>query len=166
MKINRQQLEEGKEELFEENIDFSSYPFNDTHVRGIPFCYCQIKATEYGQTLRIIFHIKAKVTAVCSYTLEDVPLDLDFHDELEFSDMDLPDDSLIYEPNRIIDLNPHILSLIFSKIPIKVIKPGAKLPENGDGYMVKTEEDYLKEKSGKKNSAWDVLDSVEIDDND
>lgn len=166
MKLNRAYLEEGKEEIFTEKIDFSNFPFNETHVRRIPMCEATIKATDYGETLRVIFQIKAQVIAVCSYTLEDVPMDLDFTDELEFTNVDYQDDEMIYEPENIIDMDPHILSLIFARIPIKVIKPGAKLPENGNGYSVLTEEQFLAEKSGKKNSAWDILDTVKLDEDD
>lgn len=166
MKLNRVILEEGKEEVFEEEIDFSNFQFNETHVRRIPACHAKIKATDYGETLRVVFQIRATVIAVCSYTLEDVPLELDFTDELEFTSEDMDDDAMIYEPDHIIDMDPHILSLIFARIPIKVVKPGAKLPENGDGYSVMTEEDYLRERSGKKNSAWDILDTVKLDDDD
>ena len=166
MKLNRAYLEEGKEEIFTEKIDFSNFPFNETHVRRIPMCEATIKATDYGETLRVIFKIKAQVIAVCSYTLEDVPMDLDFTDELEFTNVDYQDDEMIYEPENIIDMDPHILSLIFARIPIKVIKPGAKLPENGNGYSVLTEEQFLAEKSGKKNSAWDILDTVKLDEDD
>lgn len=166
MKLNRAYLEEGKEEIFTEKIDFSNFPFNETHVRRIPMCEATIKATDYGETLRAIFQIKAQVIAVCSYTLEDVPMDLDFTDELEFTNVDYQDDEMIYEPENIIDMDPHILSLIFARIPIKVIKPGAKLPENGNGYSVLTEEQFLAEKNGKKNSAWDILDTVKLDEDD
>ena len=166
MKLNRVILEEGKEEIFEEEIDFSNFQFNETHVRRISACHAKIKATDYGETLRVVFQIRATVIAVCSYTLEDVPLELDFTDELEFTSEDMDDDAMIYEPDHIIDMDPHILSLIFARIPIKVVKPGAKLPENGDGYSVMTEEDYLRERSGKKNSAWDILDTVKLDDDD
>ncbi len=166
MKLNRAYLEEGKEEIFTEKIDFSNFPFNETHVRRIPTCEAIVKATDYGETLRVIFQIKAHVIAVCSYTLEDVPMDLEFTDELEFTNVDYQDDEMIYEPENIIDMDPHILSLIFARIPIKVIKPGAKLPENGNGYSVLTEEQFLAEKSGKKNSAWDILDTVKLDEDD
>ena len=166
MKLNRAILEEGKEEIFEEKIDFSNFPFNETHVRRIPECLVKIKATDYGQTFRVLFHIKAQVIAVCSYTLEDVPLNIEFDDELEFTSEDYQDDNMIYEPDNLIDMDPHILSLIFARIPIKVVKPGAKLPENGQGYSVMTEEEYYQEKSGKKNSVWDILDTVKLDEDD
>lgn len=166
MKINRYQLQEGKKEVFEENIDFSSYPFNDTHVRGIPSCHVKLELTDFGEILQAIFHIVADVTAVCSYTLEDVPMHIKIDDELDFSDTVMEDDSIIYEGNNIIDFDPHILSLILAKIPIKVVKKGAKLPQNGDGYSVMSEEEYFAKKANQKDSRWDILDTVKLDDSD
>ena len=163
MKVNRYQLQEGKKEIFEEDIDFSSFPFNDTHVRGIPSCHAKVELTDFGDILLAIFHIETDVTAVCSYTLEDVPLHLKFDDELEFSSENIEDDSIIFEPNNIIDFDPHILSLILARIPIKVVKKGAKLPQNGDGYRIMTEEEYEHEKANKKDSRWDILDTVKLD---
>lgn len=166
MKVNRYQLIEGKVEVFEEDIDFSTYPFNDSHVRGIPFCHVKLELTDYGEILHAIFHVKADVTGVCSYSLEDVPLHYEFEDELDFSDEVIEDDGIIYEANNIIDFDPHILSLILARVPIKIVKPGAKRPSDGEGYRILTEEEYFKEKSEKKDSRWDILDSVKLDDND
>ena len=166
MKINRAILAEGKEEIYEEDIDFSQYQFNQNHIKSVPFAHAKIKATEYGSTLRIIFYIKAKVIGVCSYTLEDVPLEYDFQDELIFTNEIEDNDELIYEKSHLIDLDPHILSLILSRVPIKIVKKGAKLPENGDSYRVLSEEDYFKEKEKKHDSRWDILDTVKLDDSD
>lgn len=166
MKINRYQLQEGKKEVLEEDIDFSRYPFNDSHVRAIPFCHVKAELTDYGEILHVIFHIKVDVTAVCSYTLEDVPLHYDFVDELDFSDTVEEDDEIIFEESNIIEFDEHILSLILARVPIKVVKPGAKLPSDGDGYRIMTEEEYYKEKAEKKDSRWDILDSVKLDDDD
>ena len=163
MKINRFQLLEGKKDIYEEDIDFSSYPFNDTYVRNIPSCHAKVELTDFGEILQAIFHIEADVTAVCSYSLEDVPLRLKFDDELEFSNEVEEDDSIVFEASNIIDLDPHILSLILARIPIKVVKQGAKLPNNGEGYSVLTEEEYEKQKANKKDSRWDILDSVKLD---
>ena len=163
MKINRFQRLEGKKEIYEEDIDFSSYPFNDTHIRNIPFCHAKVELTDFGEILQAILLIEADVTAVCSYTLEDVPIHLEFDDELEFSNSVEEDDSIVFEASNIIDLDPHILSLILARIPIKVVKQGAKLPDAGEGYTVLTEEEYEKQKANKKDSRWDVLDSVKLD---
>ena len=163
MKVNRFQLLEGKKEIYEEDIDFSSYPFNDTHIRNIPFCHAKVELTDFGEILLAVFHIKAEVIAVCSYSLEDVPLHYEFDDQLEFSSEVSEDDSIIFEASNIIDLDTHILSLILARVPIKVVKKGAKLPSNGDGYSILTEEEYEKQKANKKDSRWDILDSVKLD---
>ena len=163
MKINRVTLKENEKEVFEEDIDFSSYHFNETHVRNVEDVHCILEAYEYGTLLRAVFHIKAKVTAVCSYSLDDVVLSISCDDELYFTDEESEDDELIYEKSNIIDMDPHILSLILAKVPIKVIKQGAKPPQDGDGYRVISEEEYEKERSQKKDSRWDLLDGLDIE---
>ena len=162
MKINRVTLKENEKEVFEEDIDFSSYPFNETHVRKVEDTHCKIEAYEYGTLLRVSFHITAKVTAVCSYTLEDVILPIKVDEELYFSDEESDDDELIYEKSHIIDMDPHILSLILAKVPIKVIKEGAKPPQNGEGYRVLREDEYVKEREERKDSRWSALDDIEL----
>lgn len=166
MKINRAILQTGKTEIYEEDIDFSKNIFNENYLRGIPFAHAKIEVTEYDSTLRIIFYIKAKVIGVCSYTLEDVPLEYDFSDELIFTNNPEDSDELIYEKGNIIDLDPHILSLILARIPIKIVKKGAKLPENGDNYRIISEDEYVNEHANKKDSVWDILDNVKLDDDD
>ena len=162
MKINRATLKENEKEVFEENIDFSSYPFNETHVRKVEDVHCQIEAYEYGSLLRVMFHITAKVTAVCSYTLEDVILPIRCDDELYFTDEESDNEDLIYEKNNIIDMDPHVLSLILSKVPIKVVKKGAKPPQDGQGYRVMSEDEYVKEREERKDSRWSALDDIEL----
>ena len=46
--------------------------------------------------------------------------------------------------------------------PIKIVKKGAKIPENGKGYRVITEDDYEQEKSKKVDHRFDILDTVEF----
>ena len=62
-----------------------------------------------------------------------------------------------------IDLDPYILALILAEVPHTVTKKGAELPKSGSGYRVLSEEELLKEKSTKKNSAFDILDTIEFD---
>ena len=68
-----------------------------------------------------------------------------------------------FEPGVNINLDPHILALILAEVPHNVTKSGAKLPESGNGYRVLSEEQYLEEKKNKKNSAFDILDTIEFD---
>ncbi|MCR5505397.1 MAG: DUF177 domain-containing protein [Bacilli bacterium] len=162
MKINRATLKENEREVFEDDIDFSKYPFNETHVRKVENVHALLEVYEYGTMLRMMFHIKADVTAVCSYSLEDVPLAIKVDEELYFSDQEEDSEDLIFEKNNIIDMDPHILSLILAKVPIKVIKKGAKPPVDGNGYRVMSEDDYVKEREERKDPRWSALDDIEL----
>ena len=165
MKINRVVLKENKPETFQEEIDFSKLTLDDNHVRHINRCSVTVVATEFGDILECAIKGEADVIASCSYTLEDVPLLVKFDEKFYFSDDEsLGEDYCYYEPNPIIDLDPHILALILAEVPHNVVKSGATLPKSGDGYRVLKEEDLENERKNHKNSAFDILDSVEFDD--
>jgi len=165
MKLNRAILPENKSETFEEEVDFSKYPFDENHVKRIDSCLVKVVATEYGDVLQVKINGQAEVIASCSYTLEDVPLKVKFADSFYFSDDEEgSSEDCYFEPGVEIDLDPYILALILSEVPHNVTKSGAKLPESGKGYRVLSEEDYLNEKSKKGNNAFDVLDNIEFDD--
>lgn len=163
MKINRATLPANKDEVFEEEIDFSNQKFDENHVKRILSCSVRVVAHEYGDVLDCKISGKASVIASCSYTLEDVPLEISFRDNFYFSNEVTGSNECYFEPGVVIDLDPHILALILAEVPHTVTKSGAKLPESGNGYRVLSEEDYLEEKKHKKNSAFDVLDSIEFD---
>lgn len=162
MKIYRQYLKNLEATTFEEEVDFSSYEFDPTHIKAVPYCLTKAVVTDLGDGLLLVkLSIKAKVTGVCAYTLEDVPLEYEIKDEIYFTDkQEDEDDSCFYEEGNLIDLDPYILGIIFAEIPIKVVKPGAKLPSGGDGYSVVTEEEYLKEKSQRNKSCWGALNQL------
>lgn len=162
MKINRAILQNGVSKTFEETIDFSSVQFDPTHIRSIPLCEVKAKATDYEDILLVELHIKADVVGVCSYTLEDVPLHYEIDDEISFTDN--PEDvDNYYEKGNLIELDQYILGILLANIPIKLVKKGAKLPESGNGYRVLTEEEYEEERKHRGNSAFDILDTVEFD---
>lgn len=165
MVINRAILPLNKTETFCDSIDFSSQHFDDNHVRRIERCSVKVDATEYGDVLRLQVNGEANVIASCSYTLEDVPLEVKFKDEFFFSSEEDNSQDCYFEPSVNIDLDPHILALILSEVPHNIIKSGASLPKSGDGYRVLSEDDYLQEKKNKKNSAFDILDTIEFDEN-
>lgn len=166
MKLNRAILQENKPQTFTEEVDFSKYPFDENHVRRIDSCSVKVVATDFGDVLQVQLSGKAHVIASCSYTLEDVPVDVKFNDSFYFTDSeDNEAEDCYFEPGVEIDLDPHILALILADVPHTLTKAGAKLPKSGEGYRVMSEEDYLKEKSHKKNSAFDVLDTIDFDEN-
>ena len=45
----------------------------------------------------------------------------------------------------------------------KLVAEFSSLPKSGNGYRVLSEEDFEKERKNKKNSAFDILDTIEFD---
>lgn len=164
MKINRAILPFGKPETFDEEIDFTSLTLDDNHVRRINKCLVKVIATEFGDVLQCSISGSADVIASCSYTLDDVPLHVDFKDTLYFSSEVVGSEECYYETSNEIDLNPHILALLLAEVPHNITKSGATLPKGGNGYRVLSEEDLEKERKNKGNSAFDALDSITFDD--
>jgi len=165
MKINRQILPLEKEISLLEDIDFSTMKFDQNFLRRITFCHVEARACQYHDVLRIIVNVKANVVAVSAYSLKDVNLPLKLHDELIFSD-DENDESAFYEPDNLFVIDEYILGLILAAIPSKVVNKGEKLPSDGRGYRILSEEDFLKEKKGKTDPRWQKLDSVKMNDDD
>ena len=165
MKVNRALLKNGVPETFEEEVDFSTVELDPTHIRKISHCLVKMTATDYEEILHISLEINALVIGVCSYSLEDVELKLKINDSLDFTD-DEEDTDNYYEKDNLIDLDPYILGILLANVPVRIVKKGAKLPKDGAGYRVMSEDDYLREQSGKKDSRWDKLDSVQISEDD
>lgn len=163
MKINRATLQNGISKTFEDTVDFSTQQFDPTYIRQINSCQVKAKATDYEDLLVVEVNIKAAVIGVCSYSLEDVELNLDINDVLEFSD-DQNDEQSYYEKGNIIELDEYILGIVLANIPPRIVKKGAKLPENGKNYRVMNEEEYERKKREERSSPFDVLDSVKISD--
>ena len=163
MILNRVILPLNKTETFSEDIDFSSQTFDENHVKRITKCSVKVDATEYGDVLRVQLSGEAEVVASCSYTLDDVPMKVKFHDDFYFSSEEDNSQDCYFEPSNNVDLDPHILALILAEVPHNITKKGASLPKSGNGYRVLSEEEYLEEKKNKKNSAFDILDTIEFD---
>ncbi len=161
MKINRF-LFKDKPVAFEEDIDFSHAELDLSHIRCVDKTHVKAVGQEYDDLLVLEVEVNSDIIGVCSYTLEDVPLHLHFKDTLEFSSEIQDDESIFYEEKPIFDLDPYILGLIVSEVPMKIVKKGAKLPNSGQGYRVLSEDEYNKEQENKKDSRWSKLDDIEL----
>ena len=162
MKLNRL-LFNNKGYVLEGDIDFSNEEFDGYHLRKINSCHVYITGQEFEDLLMLDVKIESNVTGVCAYTLEDVPLDLKIHENIEISDTVEDDDVIFYEKNAVFDIDPYILSLIVANVPNKIIKKGAKLPSSGKGYRVLSEEEYNKEQENKVDPRWAALDNLDLD---
>ena len=163
MKINRALLKDGVSKTFEDSIDFSSIELNPSHIRKIVNCDVVAEAVEYDSLFYVKLHIKSLVIGVCSYSLEDVEINLNINDEITFSDNE-DDEDTYYSKDMLIDLDEYILGILLAHIPVKIVKKGAKLPKDGKGYRVLTQDEYEKEKEKEVDHRWDALDNIEIDD--
>lgn len=70
-------------------------------------------------------HIKTTLIMICSLTLNEVPVKLDFNSQLKFSVNYIDDDTHVIE-GITIDLVPYIFSEILVEKPMKVIAKGAE----------------------------------------
>ena len=156
MKLNRLTLPVGKEVIFHEDIDFSNYQGDPYHVRSIKSCHMDLSVLNYDELIVLSFNLKGEVMTTCAYTLEEIPYSYHIKETVELAGNEDDEFEII---NENIDIDEILLTLIVSNIPMKVIKKGAKLPSNGDGYEVMSEEEALKRK---KASPFDALDDLEL----
>ena len=156
MKLNRLTLPVGKEVTFHEDIDFSSYQGDPYHVRSIKSCHMDLSVLNYDELIVLSFSLKGEVMTTCAYTLEEIPYQYQIKETVELAGNEDDEFEII---NETIDIDQILITLIVSNIPMKVIKKGAKLPSNGEGYRVLSEEEALKEK---KASPFDALDDLEL----
>ena len=156
MKLNRLTLPVGKEVTFHEDIDFSGYQGDPYHVRSIKSCHMDLSVLNYDELIVLSFNLKGEVMTTCAYTLEEIPYQYQIKETVELAGNDDDEFKII---NETIDIDQILITLIVSNIPMKVIKKGAKLPSNGEGYRVLSEEEALKEK---KASPFDALDDLEL----
>ena len=156
MKLNRLTLPVGQEVVFHEDIDFSAYQGDPYHVRSIKSCHMDLSVLNYDELIVLSFSLKGEVMTTCAYTLEEIPYQYQIKETVELAGNEDDEFEII---NETIDIDQILITLIVSNIPMKVIKKGAKLPSNGEGYRVLSEEEALKEK---KASPFDALDNLEL----
>ncbi len=167
MLINRALYIEGKDEHLSDDIDFSSAKLDPNIIRSIDSCHVEVDVSRIEDIFRVNVNLKAHVTLVCAYTLEDVPYVLKGSEEFDFVDeKEDESDTLLYEKNVSINMDPYIFSLLMALVPNKVIKKGAKLPNGGEHYRVISEDTYFEEQENKVDHRWDVLDELDLPSND
>lgn len=107
--------------------------------------------------------VDADVVLECAYTLEPIDYHLHFRDVITFSDVETEDEDMMYVPGNEIELDPFIFGLLMVEIPTKIIKKGAKPPQSGEGYRVLSEKAFLSERNQKTDPRFDILDSLDFD---
>ena len=160
MTLNRY-LFQNKNTVIEDDLDFSNEKFNPNHIRKIGKTHVKITGQDYEDILVLNFEISSEVVGVCSYTLEDVPLQINAKATLSFT-YEEEDEELIHIDAPLFEVDQYILDIIISEVPIRLVKKGAKLPSSGDGYRVLSEDEYNKEQEEKTDPRWAALDDIEL----
>jgi uncharacterized protein len=165
MKINTRIIQQEKEYVLEDELDFSNLDFSSSMIiRNLNRAKVNLKYRLYEDYLYVDLLIEGEAILICSYTLEDVNYPYRYKDSLTFCfEKEFESEDVIYADNAIIDMDEYVLGIILASLPSKVVKKGARLPSDGAGYRVMSEDDYLKETANKKDSRFDVLENIEFD---
>jgi len=161
MNINLITLPMNKSVPFDEEIDFTSLEFQNLNVKKINKCNVHAIVSQYETLLRVEVTVKAELTCISAYSLKDVPYKVNVNDEIDFGEEVQENDELI--KNNILCLDEYVLTLILGSVPKRVTLKDEKLPENGNGYRVLTEKELEEERKNKHTSAFDCLDSLDLD---
>lgn len=159
MKFNKSQITPKEIKEIEENISFSSLSRPLIELKDI-----NVKASIFkdDNLINVYLKIKGVAKVECAYTLEAVDYPLDFKDSIDISEDEKNIDAY-YIPGNIVELDPIVLDLIKGEIPTRVIKKGAKLHVEGEGYRVISEDDLKKEKDNEVTSSpFDKLKDLDL----
>lgn len=164
MKFNINQLI-NKQLFLKEKIDFTDVDLSSRYsLKAINDLNAEATISMTGDLVHVTLFIEAQVLLECAYTLDIFPDTLSFEEELFFTDDEEEENEDIYfERGPMIDLDPYIIGLLLASIPLRVIKPGATLPEGNDVYEVISEDEY-NENMKKRPTPFDDLDLEEFPD--
>lgn len=164
MVINRKKL--ALNQLYKESgaVTFDKDIFlSRDDLRNVENCRVNLEYVDNGEILNATVKVEADLTLVCAYSLEDVPYHIKISDKVEFTSIEeISSGDIFYEPRGTIDLDPYIFGLILASIPMKVIKKGAKPPEDTDCFRFLDEDELEEERKDEKQSPFDVLKDLDI----
>lgn len=133
---------------------------------AIKKCFGNIEITKYRKLIRMNIDLDVVVNLECSYTLEPFDHELNIHEEVVIGDTFDPNSEAIIVEGDAIDLERILYAIISSSLPLKPVKPGAKLPKGGEGYRVLNDEQLAKDRSISGDSRFAKLDDFNLEDDD
>jgi uncharacterized metal-binding protein YceD (DUF177 family) len=158
MIIKRSSILPNQPTLLDEDEAFSSSYFEDSYpIKDILSCHLKGQIAKTKTYLVADLSIEAKVVLLDSYTNEPFTQKVKLEETVDLLEQeDEEGEGYIVEGNEI-DLSELCLKMIRTSLPIKVLKPGSKLPKSGQGFRVLSEEEVQKEKADSYNPAFDAL---------
>lgn len=150
-----------KEFLF----DAKEYAFKNP-LLGIKKCFGDVEITKYRNYIRVNADLEVVALLECSYTLEPFDYEFTIHEEILISDKPEDEEEAIIIPGDDIDIERILFGLISSSLPLKPLKPGASLPQSGEGYRVIDDIQLAKDRTQSGDSRFSKLDDIDFEDDD
>ncbi|MFA5421253.1 MAG: hypothetical protein WC344_00455 [Bacilli bacterium] len=149
----------------QKNFVFNASDFTfKSPLLNIDKCFGDLEITKYRNFIRLNVDLEVIVTLECSYTLEPFKHESKIHEAVLISDsLDFDEEAIVVEGDNI-DIERILFPIISSSLPLKPIKPGARLPESGEGYRVLNDEELAAERSKSGNSQLTKLGEITEDD--
>lgn len=151
-----------------EVVDLSAEDYSANYsLKGIKPFTLTVDYDTFTEVVEARFKAKVILTLECAYTLEHFEQELELDEELCFNfvnpDIESESDDCFYEKGPYIELDHYVFALILSYIPLKVVKPGAKRPQSGEGYEVLAEDEYAQKRQTIGDEYSDLFDALDID---
>ncbi|MDD6711038.1 DUF177 domain-containing protein [Sharpea porci] len=151
LKWNKQWLQKQKngEFDFEESLTFPEEMFyNLSRINGLK----DVEARGHGRydiksdRLYVDLHVKGTMIVPCAISLEDVDYPFEIHEMETFAFYKPEEDEEVIEARKnVADLTSVIWTEIMMEVPMRVVKEGATMKRNGQGWQVLDEEDLEEE---------------------
>ena len=159
MKFNKSAITAREIKVIEETLSFK-----DVRKPLLDLKNVHVKATIFkdDELINVTLEIKGTAQVECAYTLEPVDYPLDFTESIDISEDENNLDAYFIKDNTVV-LDPIVLDLIVGEIPTRVVKKGAKLKKEGEGYRVLSEDELRKQKNEEEfNPAFDKLKDLDL----
>lgn len=151
-----------------EVVDLKAFDLSVNYsLKGIKPFTLNVTFETFEEIVEVHMDAEVELILECAYTLEHFSDTIDFEEFLTFNfkkpDVELESDDAFYEKGPLITLDDYVFALILTYIPLKVIKPGAKLPSGGEDYGVFSEEEYAEQKRTLGEEKEDIFSTLDID---
>ena len=157
MKIYRSFITPSRPVEVDEDIDFSRDDFSSFYpLRGIEGAHLSGVIEKEGKRLVMNAHVEADLILADARDNTSFPYPVSFDEWFFLLEDELDDVDGYVFPNNLIEPKDICFALLRGQVPIKPLKEGSKMPDDGDGYRV-----YEEGEEPLDSSPFDVLEGYE-----
>lgn len=130
---------------FDETLSFPCEMFHNlSQINGLKdvHVFGQGRLDMKNRQLYVDFKVKGQMILPCAVSLEDVDYPFEIESDVIFAFYKPDEDEDVVEVKRdTVDLTPMVFQEIMMDVPMRVVKDGATLKTEGNGWKVLNEED-------------------------